>query len=125
EVIHTSNGKTILQNFLDICGVKKDWEPASIIQTIRVQLQTTIGGKKAIMAFSGGVDSTVLAAIAAPVLRERLLGVTVDAGNLREGEREEIASHARTAGLALKVIDAHASLETFSDTIDAEKKRSL
>jgi GMP synthase (glutamine-hydrolysing) len=125
EVAHSPRGKVILQNFMDLCRIQKDWAPSSIIHTMREQLRAAIGGKKAIMAFSGGVDSTVLAAIAAPVLGERLHGVTIDTGNLREGEMDEIKLHAKAAGLPIKVVDARASLVSFSNTIDAEEKRSL
>ena len=62
EVYHSAEGKKILKNFLvDICGCKQDWTPAHFITDTIEAIKKQVGDKKVIMAFSGGVDSTVSA----------------------------------------------------------------
>jgi GMP synthase (glutamine-hydrolysing) len=126
EVTHTPEGKRILQNFLvEIAGCTSDWEPSSMVAEIQTSLRAGIApDEKAIFGFSGGVDSTVLAAIAAPVLGNRLLAVLIDGGHLRENEIEEIRLHAAAAGVQLQVIDARQDFESVMINItDAEEKR--
>ncbi len=126
EVTHTPEGKRILANFLmEIAGCEKDWLAHSIVADIQENLRTGIASdERAIFGFSGGVDSTVIAAIAAPVLGDRLLAVTIDGGHLRENELEEIARHAHAAGVRHLVIDAREDFEcVMADTVDAEEKR--
>jgi GMP synthase (glutamine-hydrolysing) len=126
EVTHTTEGKRILANFLgDIAGCEQDWEPGSLVSDIQERIVTGIGREeRAIFGFSGGVDSTTIAALAAPILGERLLAVTIDGGHLRENELEEIARHAALANVIHLVIDARSEFErVMCDTIDAEEKR--
>lgn len=122
EVTQTRFGQTILENFVRMCGCEKDWWPTSMISTIRDGVVEAARGEKLLEGYSGGVDSSILAAICAPALGRNLRGVTIDADNLRLGELEEIRRHATILGLDLDVIDAGESVALF-DTIDAEKKR--
>lgn len=126
EMTHTRYGKTILNNFAKtICKCEKDWRPRSLVAEIQEQINNNLLKKeKAIIGFSGGVDSTTLAAIAAPVLKKRLLAVTIDAGNLRENELQEIRKHARAARIRHKVVNAQKlCIRTLSKTTGAEEKR--
>lgn len=124
EVTHTRNGKIMLKNFLEFAGSSKDWTPRSLVNTIRKNIEDDLPKERAIFGFSGGVDSTFLAAVAAPVLKNRLLAVTIDGGHLRENELNEIKSHAREAGVRLAVIDARSDFaRVMANTIDAEEKR--
>lgn len=111
EVTHTSHGKTMIANFLKLAQCVEDWTPSSIIASIREDVVSQLGNEKAIFGFSGGVDSTTLATILAPVLKERLLAVTIDGGNLREGEIEEIKMHASVAGVNLRIMDARGEFQ--------------
>lgn len=126
EVPHTPCGKQILTNFVHgICGCKPDWEPVDIVASIRSKISTD-PSVCAVLGFSGGVDSTTMAAILAPALGDRLLGVCIDGGHLREGELEEIECHAKSAGIILKVVNAKAEfLEALNGVTDAEKKRHI
>ena len=126
EVTHTPEGKQILANFLErIASCERDWESGSLTSEIQERIATGMQRReRAIFGFSGGVDSTTIAALAAPVLGERLLAITIDGGHLREGELDEIVQHAALANVAHLVIDARGEFErVMRDTIDAEEKR--
>ncbi len=127
EVTHTLPGKDILCNFLfSICGCQKDWEPEDIIAGIRSELIAAVGGHKVILGYSGGVDSSTLAAMMVPVLEANLLGVTIDTGGLRQDELKEIQANARVIGLKLKVV--HAARRFFTaleQETNAERKRQI
>ncbi|MEK7628362.1 MAG: glutamine-hydrolyzing GMP synthase [Patescibacteria group bacterium] len=126
EVTHTVHGKEMLENFLHSAGCKKDWVPRSLIAQIQDHAQREIGNRRAIFGFSGGVDSTTMLAILAPILKDRLLALTVDAGQLREGEVEEIRVHAQAVGATLRVMDVRQEFqEALSGAVDAEEKRNL
>jgi GMP synthase (glutamine-hydrolysing) len=128
EVSHTVHGKTILGNFLfEIARCDRDWEASSMIAQIRQGTIEQLGDTdKAVFGFSGGVDSTTLAAALAPALGDRLLCVTIDAGHLREGEMYEIVRHAKAAGIKHSVVRAsQLFLDALARTADAEEKRRL
>ncbi len=126
EVTHTVYGAQILGNFLGprIANCTKDWSPNSIVDRIRGEIENGVGTDTAMVGMSGGVDSTTVAAIAAPVLGKRLFGLSIDAYHLRLNEVNEITLHANAARLDNTVIriDPVAHIAT---TIDAEKKREL
>lgn len=127
EVVDTPRGKDILSNFLfEIARCEKDWRTISIISDARESLRASIPiGERAIMGYSGGVDSSVAAALAAPVLRDDLLLVTIDGGHLRENELAEIRQNAKETRCAHHlIIDAREEFNrVMADTIDAEEKR--
>ncbi len=105
EVTQTNEGKTMLRNFLEtICECEKDWVPEDIISHIRQEVITALQGRKAIIGFSGGVDSSTLTAILFPALKEKLLAVCLDTGGLRMGELKQIKETARTIGVKLQIV---------------------
>ena len=126
EVADTPCGKHILSNFVfNICGCEKDWVPSDIIEEIRARAREEIGDAHAIIGFSGGVDSTTLAAILSPVLGDHLHALCIDGGHLREGEPEEIRSHANAAGASLTIVGAAENFqEALGGITDAEEKRA-
>ena len=63
EVFHSTDGTKLLDNFLNICGCKKDWTPASFIELTVNELKEKLGNDKVILALSGGVDSSVTAVL--------------------------------------------------------------
>jgi GMP synthase (glutamine-hydrolysing) len=132
EVTHTENGKTILEAFLhDICKCNQNWQPADVINEIRAELCYAVIGsdgtaKKAIIGFSGGVDSTTLTAIAKPIFGANLLAVCINAGNLRESELQQIRANAKSAGICLKVVSARGRfIKALSKATHSERKRQI
>lgn len=127
EVVDTPCGKRLLQNFLaDISGCEEDWQPRDLVAEIRAELAPQVATARAIVGFSGGVDSTVLAAIIAPVFGERLRGICIDAGHLRKDELAEVTAHAEAAQIDLTIIDAREQFrKALGGVIDAEEKRTV
>lgn len=129
EVVNTKEGKKILQNFLDIAGCQKDWDPINLIHEIQKEVLDIVNVSKkqnAVLGVSGGVDSTTLASILAPVLGNRLKCVAIDTGGLRAGELAELKTNTKNAGIKnLVVISASEKfIKNISTTIDGEKKRA-
>lgn len=107
EVYHSIEGKKIIRNFLvNVCGCHQDWTPAHFVSDTVAALQKQIGGRKVVMALSGGVDSTVAATLIHKAIGDRLLGIFVDNGVLRKDEFEQVLNTYRQIGLNVKGIDA-------------------
>ncbi|HBJ76605.1 MAG TPA: GMP synthase (glutamine-hydrolyzing) [Porphyromonadaceae bacterium] len=124
EVYHTEYGKTILSNFLDICGCHREWTANSFIEDSIRKLKELLGEEKVVMALSGGVDSTVAATLLNRAIGENLTCVFVNNGLLRKNEYEEVLSHYKTLGLNVLGIDASQDFfEGLKGITDPEKKR--
>jgi len=92
EVTHTPDGKTVLRRFLfDVCGLRGDWTSESFIEEEVAKIRETVGPEgKVLCAVSGGVDSSVMAALLIQAIGERAVCVFVDHGLLRKGEAEQV-----------------------------------
>ena len=91
EVLHTPEGKTMLHNFVyNVCGCKGDWKMDSFVETSVKALREKIGDGKVLCALSGGVDSSVAAAMLSKAVGKQLTCVFVDHGLLRKNETEEV-----------------------------------
>lgn len=123
EVSHTKNGMKILRNFAyNICKCSASWSLENYIEQAINEIRKTIEkhhSVKAIVAVSGGVDSTVTAVLAQKVLGKRLLPVFIDTGFLRENEPESVLKTLRKLGL--NVIYVNAS-ERFLSKIKGKKE---
>jgi GMP synthase (glutamine-hydrolysing) len=127
EVVHTESGKKMFQNFvIKICKAKPNWKPLDKIEDAIEKIRKTVGDGRAIIALSGGVDSSVAAALAARALGERLLAVHVDHGLMRYKESEEVHEAFKDRGLRLQIVDARRRfIIRLKDVIDPEEKRKI
>jgi len=128
EVTHTENGSVLLRRFVfDVCGCKGDWTIGSFIENSVDRIRKQIGDGRALCAISGGVDSTVAAALVSRAIGDRLVGVFVNTGLLRKNEFEKVLAMLR-GNLHLNVRGVDASerfLNMLAGVTDPEKKRKL
>jgi GMP synthase (glutamine-hydrolysing) len=126
EVYHTTDGTRLLSNFLNICRMKRDWSPASFIDTAVAELKAQLGNDKVILALSGGVDSSVTAALLNRAIGKNLTCVFVDHGLLRKNEFETVLKDYEHLGLNVKGVDARERFYTaLAGVADPEQKRKI
>ncbi|OPY00179.1 MAG: GMP synthase (glutamine-hydrolyzing) [Syntrophorhabdus sp. PtaB.Bin047] len=128
EVHHTPKGKRILKNFLyKICRLKGLFSPQSFVELATEKIRREAGGEKVICALSGGVDSTVVAALIHRAIGDNLRCIFVNNGVLRKNEAEEvIAAYRDILHLNLKYVDAsEAFLKALKGVKDPERKRKI
>jgi GMP synthase (glutamine-hydrolysing) len=125
EVAHTPQGKTVLANFLRACGVKRDWSMTSFVDSAVAKIRETVGGDRVLCALSGGVDSSVVAALVHKAIGDQLTCLFVDNGLLRAGEAEYVVKTFRdTFKINLIHVDASKRfLHRLKDVVDPEVKR--
>ncbi len=91
EVMHTENGTAMLRNFLyNACGCSGDWSMSSYAKTAIEQVRQKVGKGKVLLALSGGVDSSVLAALLSKAVGNQLTCIFVDHGLMRKNEGDEV-----------------------------------
>ncbi len=91
EVTHTAAGDALLKTFArDLCGCDGDWTPANIIEDAILRVREQVGGDHVVLGLSGGVDSSVVAALLARAIGDQLTCIFVDNGLLRLNERDEV-----------------------------------
>lgn len=127
EVTHTVEGNKILENFLySICGVKGDWRPSSFVDIAKEEIVSKCRGGRALLAYSGGVDSTVCSIIAKEVLGDGFTPIFVDTGLMREGEVEEIKNSSEELSLGVRILNAKDRfLSALKAITDPEEKRMI
>ena len=128
EVAHTAEGTQILRNFVyDICGCKPTWTMQSYVNTAVQQIREQVGKERVICALSGGVDSSVAAALTHRAIGGQLTCIFVDNGLLRDGEKEQVKqTFAQQLHLNLRLLDASDSfLAKLKGVIDPERKRKV
>jgi len=128
EVHHTPNGIELLKHFaIDICNVAPDWTPTSIIEASVKRIREQVGKERVLAAVSGGVDSTVAAALVHKAIGDQLVTVFVDTGLLRHKEGEQVATALR-GGLGVELVTVEASadfLGALEGITDPEQKRKI
>jgi len=128
EVHHTPNGTELLRHFsIDICNIKPDWTPTSIIETSVKRIREQVGKERVLAAVSGGVDSTVAAALVHKAIGDQLVTVFVDTGLLRHKEGEQVAIALR-GGLGVELIAVEAGdefLGALKGITEPEEKRKI
>jgi GMP synthase (glutamine-hydrolysing) len=111
----------------DICGCRGDWTPAAFIEEEIAAIRETVGSSRVIGALSGGVDSTVAAALVYRAIGEQLTCIFVDHGLLRKGEREQVTQLLQEhLGMKTILVDARERfLAKLAGVVDPEKKRKI
>ena len=97
EVAHTPQGKTVLENFLRICGARGDWSMPSFVDAALASIRRQVGTDRVLCALSGGVDSSVVAVLIHRAVGDQLTCLFVDNGLLRAGEAESVVKTFRDA----------------------------
>jgi GMP synthase (glutamine-hydrolysing) len=127
EVAHTQQGKTVLANFLTACGVAHDWSMASFVDTAVAQIRAMVGSDRVLCGLSGGVDSSVVAALVHKAIGDQLTCLFVDNGLLRSGEAEGVVKTFRdTFRINLIHVEANKRfLDRLAGVTDPEAKRRI
>jgi len=126
EVAHTDRGQEILEHFLfDVAGCRPTWTTASIIDTSVEAIRAQVGSEKVICGLSGGVDSSVAAALVHKAVGDQLTCVYVDTGLMRAGESEQVEDTFRRQ-FNIDLVHVKAAdrfLAALDDVVDPERKR--
>lgn len=126
EVFHTLDGMLILENFLSICGCKRNWSPASFIETTVNELKTQLGNDKVVLGLSGGVDSSVAAVLLNKAIGKNLTCIFVDHGLLRKNEFETVLKDYEHLGLNVIGVNARDYFYGLLKGVsEPEKKRKI
>jgi GMP synthase (glutamine-hydrolysing) len=125
EVAHTPQGKTILDNFLRLCGARREWSMPSFVDQTVESIRRQVGSERVLCALSGGVDSSVVAVLVHRAVGDQLTCIFVDNGLLREGEADSVVRTFRDAFKIhlVRVDAARRFLERLRGVVDPEVKR--
>ncbi len=129
EVVDTVHGMEMLRNFVvDICSAKQDWTAETNLEEILRGIKEEVGNRKVLCLVSGGVDSTVVAALLSKVLlQDQCKFIHVDTGLMRKNESDKVMKALKDHGLKdLKVIDAtERYLSELEGKVEPEEKRKI
>jgi len=128
EVTHTPDGVALLRNFvLSICGCTPDWDAGAMLEDISARVREQVGDGRVLLALSGGVDSSVVAAILHRVIGSKLVSVFIDHGLLRQGEADQVIQpFQKSLGLNLVAVNAVEDfLSALEGVTDPESKRKI
>ncbi|AEB06412.1 GMP synthase (glutamine-hydrolyzing) [Coriobacterium glomerans PW2] len=128
EVRHTECGEQILSNFLfDICGLEPSWTMESIVEAKVAEIRERVGDARVILALSGGVDSSVVAALCARAIGPRLTCVFINHGLLRKNEPEQV-EEIFSSQFDVDFVHVHAEeryAALLAGVVDPEEKRRI
>ncbi len=127
EVHHSQLGTKMLKNFAKyICGCESSWNMGSFAKEKIAQIRKQVGDKKVLCGVSGGVDSSVVAAMLHEAIGEQLIAVFVDTGLLRKNEAKQVEDMFKGLGIDLISVDASKRfLEKLNGVSDPERKRKI
>jgi GMP synthase (glutamine-hydrolysing) len=127
EVIHTVHGAAMMRNFLfEVCECKPNWLMEDFIETSVKEIKSTIGDRKAIVALSGGIDSSTVTALTAKALGKDLTAVFVNHGFMRKGEPEFVEHTFDKMDINFVSVDAEKQfLNRLKGVSDPEEKRKI
>ena len=125
EVEHTEIGKQLLENFVNLCGVKKEVKEINIDEIVS-KIKNQVADYYVIGAISGGVDSTVAAALVAKAIGKQFIPIHVDNGLMRYDTKSHLAKIFRHTKIKVQIINAQKeTLKNLKGIIDPEKKRKV
>ena len=127
-MFHSERGVDVLKNFLvGVCGAKQDWSMRDFIAHAISEIRAKVGKSRVILGLSGGVDSSVAAALIHRAIGKQLTCVFVDNGLLRKGEREAVEKlYGKHFKIDLRVVDASKLfLKKLDNVSDPEAKRKI
>ena len=128
EVKHTEYGQQILSNFLfEICKLEKNWSMDNLVETMTQQFREKVGDNRVILALSGGVDSSVVAALGARAIGKQMTCVFINHGLLRKNEPEQV-EEVFTKQFDVDFIHVHAEdryAELLAGVTEPEQKRRI
>lgn len=128
EVTHTTQGRRILERFvLEICGLSGSWTTEAIIEDQIKRVREQVGSDTVLLGLSGGVDSSVVAALLHQAIGDQLLCIFVDTGLLRYQEGDQVmALFAQHLGVRVERVDAReAFMQALAGVEDPEAKRKV
>ncbi len=127
EVLHSENGIAMLRNFLyEVCGAAGDWTMGDYARTTIASLREKIGDGKVLLALSGGVDSSVAAALLSKAVGNQLTCIFVDHGLMRKNEGDEVEAAFGNRDLNFVRVDAKDRfLSRLAGVCDPEQKRKI
>lgn len=127
EVNHTENGGQMIRNFLyEVCGAKGDWTMGDYKRTAIASIREKVGDGRVLLALSGGVDSSVCAALLAEAVGEQLTCVFVDHGLMRKNEGDEVQAAFQPWAMHFVRVDAEARfLGKLAGITEPERKRKI
>ncbi|ODC02317.1 glutamine-hydrolyzing GMP synthase [Terasakiispira papahanaumokuakeensis] len=128
EVTHTLQGMRLLERFVrDMCGCEALWTPARIIEDLSARVQAQVGDRKVLLGLSGGVDSSVVAALLHKAIGDQLTCVFVDNGLLRKNEGDQVMEmFAQNMGVKVIRVDAEdLFISRLNGIDDPEAKRKV
>jgi GMP synthase (glutamine-hydrolysing) len=128
EVTHTLQGERLIERFVrEICGCEARWEPGNIAADAIARVREQVGSDRVLLGLSGGVDSSVVAALLHRAIGDQLVCVFVDHGLLREGEGDQVM-HTLGENMGVRVIRVNAAerfLGALKGEADPERKRKI
>ena len=127
EVNHTENGLGMIRNFLyEVCGAAGDWTMGDYKRTAIAYLREKVGGGRVLLALSGGVDSSVCAALLAEAVGAQLTCVFVDHGLMRKHEGDEVEAAFKSWAMNFVRVDAETRfLDRLAGVTEPERKRKI
>ena len=127
EVLHTENGTAMLRNFLyEVCHCTGQWTMANYAKTSIEEIRTKVGDGKVVLALSGGVDSSVVAALISKAIGSQLTCIFVDHGLMRKNEGDEVEQAFANSGMNFIRVDAEKRfLDKLAGVSDPEQKRKI
>ena len=127
EVNHTENGIQMIRNFLyEVCGATGDWTMGDYLKTAVQQIREKVGDGKVLLALSGGVDSSVAAALLAKAVGPQLTCIFVDHGLLRKNEGDEVEAIFSAKDINFVRVDAEKRfLDKLAGVTEPERKRKI